>query len=145
MRPYVLLCFLLALFPLGALTHDLYLAYQEAEQAHIQFGDKPVNFTDVGFLWVQYSPDTYDWARRTATPETWKNIVDPLLQKTALFAAIVPVAILTSILIIFRLVKDAPFIVRLRTAGRQKQGKTKGSIAIQGIQKSRKRMSYKRK
>lgn len=145
MRPFVLLCFLLTLLPLGVLAHDLYLAYQEAEQAHLEFGEKPVNFTDVGFLWVQYSPDTYDWARRTATPETWKNIVDPLLQKTALFAAAIPAAILISILIVFRLTKDTPFIIRLRTSGRQKQGKAKGGIAFQGIQKSKKKISYKRK
>lgn len=145
MRPFVLLCFLLTLLPLGVLAHDLYLAYQEAEQAHVQFGEKPVNFTDVGFLWVQYSPDTYDWARRTTTPETWRNIIDPLLQKTALILAIIPVAILTSVLIVFRLIRNTPLFVRMRTAGRQKQGKTRGGIAIQGIQKSRKKMSYKRK
>ena len=139
----VLLCFFLALLPLAVLGHDLYLAYQEAEQARVQFGDKPINFTDVGFLWVQYSPDTYDWARRSVTPQTWKSMADPLLQQTALIVTAVPVSLLAGVLIVFRLLKDIPFMVRLRTSGRQK--KIKGGIAIQGVHKSKKKMTYKRK
>ncbi len=143
MRMLVLLCFLLALLPLAALSHDLYLAYQEAEKAHIEFGDKPISFSDIGFIWVQYSPDTYDWARRNMAPQTWKNMVDPVLQQTALIVTAIPGSVLAVILVIFRLLKDVPFMVRLRTSGRQK--KVKGGIAIQGIQKSKKKMTYKRK
>ncbi len=143
MRALVLLCFLLALLPLAVLGHDLYLAYQEAEQARVQFGNKPVNFTDVGFLWVQYSPDTYDWARRSVSLQTWKGMIDPMLQQTALIVTAVPVSILAVVLIVLRLLKDIPFMVRLRSPGRQK--KVKGGIAIQGMEKSKKKMTYKRK
>ena len=143
MRPFVLLCFLLALLPLGILAHDLYLAYQEAERSRVEFGSKPINFSDIGWLWVQYSPDTYDWARRSVDADIWKNIVDPLSQQTALILAVVPVTLLASILTLVRVLKDMPIMVQVRSGGRQK--KADGGIAIKGLEKKKKKLSYKRK
>ena len=145
MRILVLLCFLMALLPLAALGHDLYLAYQEAEQAHVEFGDKPINFTDIGWLWVHHSQDTYDWARRSVDPQTWKSFVDPLLQQTAVIVSAIPAVALAVFLVALKLLKDLPFIVKLRTSGRQKQTKKKGGITMQGLDKSKKKMVYKRK
>lgn len=142
MRLSVLLCFLLALLPLAVLSHDLYLAYQEAEQSRTQFGEKPVNFSDVGFLWVQYSPDSYDWVRRSMTPQAWKGMIDPLLQKTALIITALPVAVFAMALLVFKFLKDIPSMLRLQSPERRKQ---KGGIAIQSMEKSKKRMTYKRK
>lgn len=144
MRLLVLLCFFLGLLPAAVLAHDLYLAYQEAEQAHVQFGAKPINFTDVGWLWVQYNPESYDWVRSTIDPQVWKGMVDPILQQTALIVTTIPFLVFLAVLVLFRLFKDMPFIVRMRTAGRQKTARG-GGIAIQGLEKQKKKINYKRK
>ncbi len=140
MRFLILLLFLFGLFPLGALGHDLYLAYQDAEQSNIQFGDKPLQFSDIGWLWVQYSPDTYDWARRSISPDTWKRLIDPVLGQTALIVTCIPPLIIMGLMLILKLFGKTPLLARVGGGGRGK-----GGIALHGGDKAKDRVNYKRK
>ncbi len=141
MRFIILLLIFFGLFPLGVLAHDLYLAYQDAEQSNVQFGDKPLRFSDIGWLWIQYSPDTYDWARRAVAPDTWQKLIDPVLGQTALIVTCVPPALLAVLLFLLKLFKNVPFVSRLSGGGRAKGG----SISLHGVDKTKNRMNYKRK
>jgi hypothetical protein len=137
MRFLILLFFILCLLPVGALAHDLYLAYQDAQQSNVQFGDKPLRFSDIGWLWIQYSPDTYDWARRGVNPETWRRLIDPVLGQTALIATLVPPALIGALIVVLKLLKNTALGHRMGNAG-------KGGISLHG-DKSKGRVSYKRK
>lgn len=133
MKFLILLLVLLLSLPAGVLGHDLYLAYQDAEQSHVQFGDKPLRFSDVGWLWIQYSPDTYDWARRTVNPDTWSGLIDPVLSQTALIVTCVPVALLGALIVLLKLFRRAPLVNRA------------DGISLHGGDKAKGRANYKRK
>lgn len=140
MRILVILCFLLALLPLAVLGHDIYLAYLAAEEANVSFGSRPILFSDVGWLWVTYAPESYDWARAEISTDQWKEWVDPVLQQTALIAAAVPVVCMTALVLVLKILQGLPFISRLKPSRK----KSSGDFAIGG-EGAKKKMIYKRK
>ncbi len=79
MNGITLFCFVLLLPALACLGYDGYMYYLSLEE------DKglPFSFTDLGYLWVTYAPDSHDWALDLIGKQAWGNIVSPVLQLPA--------------------------------------------------------------
>lgn len=78
-----LLLFLVIIPPIAAICHDLYLFYlaQDAPQIDADFFDKLLNeerparqfsFAAFGFLWLEYSPETYKTFKNGMEAENWE-------------------------------------------------------------------------
>lgn len=83
------LIFLGALFglpALAALGHDLYKAYLDG----LLEGKGSIQFSDLGWLWLEYHRPSYDWAHANIDPSLWKGVCDPILEQTAVLVAGAP-------------------------------------------------------
>ena len=99
-------CFLFALPFFAAVGHDLYLAYGEQDMLTIE---EPPKFTDITWMLVTYSPETYDWIQNSTSVSTRKSIVVPLLRMKTAVAGALPLATLLIFLLITRLLGLWPF------------------------------------
>jgi hypothetical protein len=133
MRGTFLLGFLFALLPLAAIGHDGYVAYQHPEMGDPLTAFKLTGFSDLGWLWTHYSPDTFKTARDTLNPGTWK-LLDPILEQKTVLIAAVPLILL----IVIRLMADMVQKGRMMSVGGGKQG-------YAGSQAKGKQVKYKRK
>lgn len=114
-------CYLILLPVVAALAHDVYLYVSDnyinedkkTESFEVtKIGDyvgdyiklekqkRPFGISDLGYIWVTYSPETYDDAVRGTPPDTWASIYSPILSTPAVLAAAVP-AILSYIFLGF--------------------------------------------
>ena len=85
---YIVLALFLALPALAALGHDIWLAYgKEFDYT------KPIRLSNLGWLWQVYHGETYEWARENINPDSWKNLVEPLLLQKSVIVGLFPVAI----------------------------------------------------
>ncbi len=135
MRGIQILCVLLILPVLAALGHDLYITYQEQDFT------KPMMFSDVGYLWTHYSPDSYKWVQDNIGKEKWVSIVTPLLEQTSVVVSAIPAAVVYSLLLILKLLNMPPFGDGVRV----KKGHKKGDFAYSNTDKSKGRFKYNRK
>jgi len=103
MRGYTFLLTFLTLPVLGALGHDIYITYQD------QDFNKPMMFSDVGYLWTHYHPESYNWARDNFSPESWGYLVAFVLEQKTMLVAAVPLAIAAVILAVLKLCGLPPF------------------------------------
>ena len=90
MRNSHIIAFILALPPLAALGHDGYMAYK-----HPELGPplEAFRLSDTGWLWANYSRDTFDWAKDNISEDVWHALLDPVLSQTAAVLAALPLAI----------------------------------------------------
>ncbi len=116
MRGYTLLLSFLILPVLGALGHDIYITYKD------QNFDKPMMFSDVGYLWTHYSPETYDLAHQSLAHDTWLNIITPLLEQMTVVVSAVPFVLSAIILLILKLLRLPPFSDGARVGSFKKKG-----------------------
>jgi|GEM_PF-5171672 len=147
MRRAIMVCFFLALLPIFALGHDLYLAYLNAERAHVQIWDRPVLLSDLGWALLQYFPDAFDTAYGNIDSDTWINTVGPLLEQKNLFLAAIPATFMLIILTIINFLQNLPVKFKIRTTKKdpRKKVKRKKFFAPEGFSKSKSKMKYKRK
>jgi hypothetical protein len=141
MRGVFLFCFLLALPVLAAAGHDIYKTYMAFEEGDWAFG-QPLRFYEVGKLWVDYGPETYDWARENIEPERWESYVDPVLRQPALLVTALPAGISYAALIILKLLGLWPFSGSGLFKGKSKEKK---GFAFGGTDKKSGPIKYKRK
>ena len=72
------LAFVLLLLPLLVVAHDLYF-WHEAKYNFANF-----RLSEVGFIWMEYAPDSYDAVVQFVGEETWETYAFPLMKlKTA--------------------------------------------------------------
>lgn len=135
MRGLSILCFLLILPILGALGHDIYVTYQDQDFS------KTMMFSDVGYLWTNYEPDTYKWAQKNVDQGTWDHVLTPILEQTSVVVAAVPALVTFSILILLRIFNLPPF----RSDVSVKPGHRKGRFGFGSGDKGTGKMKYKRK
>ncbi len=137
MRDFYLLAFILALPALAVLGHDIYIAYNNT---HLDVAER-FFFSDLGWLWTEYSPATYDAAMESTDAEIWNNIIDPLLQKSAFYVAIAPFGAFLAIMLLLKIIGIGPF----KESGlfRKRVGKKKGFS--HSADKDKGRTKYKRK
>ncbi len=105
MRDLYILAFILALPALAVLGHDVYIAYNNT---NLEVADR-FYLSDLGWLWVNYSPDSYDWVVRSTDAVIWNSIVDPLLQKSALYVLGAPFAAFFIITVFMKIFGLGPF------------------------------------
>lgn len=80
MNAIKLLCFFLALPALACLAHDGYLYYLNTESGK----NLPFQFSDLGWLWVAYSPESFAAAREWIDPGVW-SWINLALEQTGAF------------------------------------------------------------
>lgn len=134
MRGYTFLLLFLALPVLGALGHDVYITYQDQDFT------KEMMFSDVGYLWTHYHPESYNWAHRNFSPENWQYLVAFVLEQKTILVAAVPLLLAAAILAVLRLLGLPPF----RDAGSMVNFKKKG-FGFGSGDKKQGRFKYKRK
>lgn len=135
MRGFGILIFILLLPAFGALGHDIYVTYKDQDFT------KTMMFSDVGYLWTNYEPDTYEWTKKNVEPATWDNIITPFLEQTSVIVAAIPALLLMSILLILRLLHLPPFADTVKV----KKGHKKGDFSFGSGENKKGKMSYKRK
>lgn len=135
MRGLSILCFLLVLPIFAVLGHDIYVTYKDQDYS------KTMMFSDVGYLWTRYEPDTYKWAQNNVDQATWDNILTPVLEQTSVIIAAIPAIVVFSILIVLRLLNLPPFTSDVSVT----KGHRKGRFSFGSGESGKGRMKYKRK
>ncbi|MCB9988042.1 MAG: hypothetical protein H6868_01765 [Rhodospirillales bacterium] len=133
-----LICFLLALPFLAVLGHDVYIAYGRAEEDYMMILET-FQWSDLGWLWVQYAPDSYDWVKASLNPAVWEGVVGPLLEQTAALVFAVPALVVYVYLIVAKLVGLWPYNGDAALAR-----KSKGNYAFDRTDKPKGSFKYKR-
>lgn len=141
MRDYFLVGFLLLLPALGALGHDLYLAYNNT----VLEGIDRFWLSDAGWLWINYSPETYDWALATVDAAVWNGFVDPILQESAFFVALAPFCAFLAILFFMMIFGLGSFEGKGLFTPRFGGKKNKNSSFSFSARDKKKKTQYKRK
>ncbi len=89
------------LFPAFALLgHDFYLFFNNAEG---QFA-----LSDLGYIWTQYSPESYKWVVQNVEKDTWA-VINEILTQTALILALIFAGFFYVILGLLKLFGAWPF------------------------------------
>lgn len=101
----ILFCLLVAA-PAGAIFyHDFMMAYEKSP-------DDPLSvlvFSDLGWLWKTYSPDTFVWVREHVSTAFWQYYMVPALQETALIITATPLFFIYTALIALKVFGFWPF------------------------------------
>lgn len=103
----ILILFLLLAPAFAALGHDVYRIY-EYDQDKVLAGvlEIPWNkfeFSDLGWLWVHYHPESYDWAQASMNPAFWDHAILPLLEQPAVLAGLIPALLFVVWLLIVKI------------------------------------------
>ena len=139
MRGVFFFCFLMALPALAVAGHDIYLAFNKDDLEVIQ----PFLFSDVGWLWVNYAPESFDWMQKNMDPAVKQAFIDPLNEQTAILAAAVPALAVYALLFVMRLFAWWPFTEEAPIIGRTKI--KKGDYTFQTMEARKKKFKYRRK
>lgn len=139
MRDFVILAFILALPAFAVLGHDIYMAYNNTA---LDVGER-FYLSDLGWLWVKYEPNSYNFVIESTDPEIWNNFIDPILRESALYVALVPLAILLGVVFVLKLFGLGVFEGQGIFAPRIKQKKG-GDFSFSG-RGGKKQAKYKRK
>jgi len=142
MRDFFLPGFILSTPALAVLGHDIYIAYNNTELE----GTDRFYLSDIGWLWTEYAPSSYDWVLSAVDETTWNGFIDPLLQQSAIYLASAPLVIFTIILLIMKIFGLGSFEGEgLKVPGITKTKlNKKGDYSFSG-DKSKSRAKYKRK
>jgi hypothetical protein len=104
MRGLAILCFLLALPPLAAIGHDVYLAYYSPDA----LPDHKIQLSALGWLLKTYEPDAHQWLVDNTDKDMWDNYIGPLLEQKALFVTLPPFVLALAITLALKLVSWRP-------------------------------------
>lgn len=141
MRGAAFLGFFLVLPPLAALGHDLYRAYGEETPIDIS---NPFELSETGWLWQNYSPDTWRIAKAGFEPETWSAYIVPLLKMEAAYLAAIPALIFFAVLLALKLVRSGALALQISSGKGGKNSKFAADAAVD-IGKKTTQMKYRRK
>lgn len=99
---------------LAAIGYDFNANYlstpeQKAKLEALQIDPEAYHISDLGYILLNETPDTYQMLRDTTTPETWDSWIDPVLQTYTFVVALVPFAIFCIWLLIARIFSLWPF------------------------------------
>lgn len=140
MRDILLLAFILSLPALAALGHDAYLAYNNT---HLEISER-FYLSDLGWLWVNYSPETYNWVIENTDAVIWNGFIDPVLGHSAFYVLSAPVAIYLGIIFIMKIFGLGFFEGHGLFKPSVKAVKKKGNFSFSGGG-SAKKVKYRRK
>lgn len=95
--------FILLLPALAVLGHDLYIAYGNTDKKIENLKNLDVeldafSLSDIGWIWLRYSPKTLETFKDSITKENWDDWVVPTLEQTTLLVSLIPFVTLYFIL-----------------------------------------------
>lgn len=133
MRSVNFFLFLFALLPLTALGHDGYIAY-----LHPELGEpwEAFRFSDLGWIWLTYSKDTFDLVKETIDPGSWSAFVDPVLILPTVLVASVPLILLLLCMMVHKATEKL-HLLRI--------GSRSGDYAYSGRSEKKTKVKYKRR
>lgn len=120
MRGFIAFLFIVTLPLLAVLGHDAYLYYMN-QQNNVPGGENFL-FSDVGFLWNQYSPDTLAVMKGSFDPGNWEVFYLYVLKQQAAVIAGVFACFFYIMAFLFKLFRIWPFnegSVRVRRKNRK--------------------------
>lgn len=108
-------CFLLLIPFFGAIGHDLYANYYKNDENRARleaFDIDPTAYqgSDLGYLFVTYTPDFYENARGTIGEKFWTKWIDPVLRLYTFVVALIPATLFFIWLLISRIFDIWPFV-----------------------------------
>lgn len=136
MRGLSVVCFLVALPFLAVLGHDVYVTYQDQDLT------REMMFSNLGYLWTSYGPESYKWAQDNIDKATWDSILVPVLKVRSVLATGVPAALFYALLGILKLLNLPPFSDGTRRFG---HGPKKAGFSFKSTDPEKGRFKYKRK
>lgn len=129
------LLFILLIPALAALGHDIYINFFENSEklAKIEALDiepEKFQFSDMGYLWLTYAPESYELARENTTPSLWSPGLNMILSLPSIVIGAIPAAIFSVIMIFINLLRANPFKRGISAAGHpnRENSRNKGSI-----------------
>lgn len=87
--------FVLLLPFFAALGHDVYVNHLSddkkiRELKRFQVDVEEFQVSDLGWVWKEYSPDSFDTFRASIDPDKWNEDIDPVLQMPTMVVSILP-------------------------------------------------------
>ena len=152
-------CFLILLPALAALGHDVYFSYSDAKikkvddlgdvQKSLEKAEAHFTFSELGWLWQEYSLPTHNAVKKYFDEQTWNKKVAPALETPAVLALAVPAGISYIVLALLWVLGVWPFAGTskvFKTSGQKKKKIDKNDFSFhQDIKHHKKGMKYKRK
>lgn len=114
MRGALFIGVILALPPIAAFGHDLYLAYGQGTEIDLS---KPFQLSDVGWLWENYSYESWAKAKAAVDPAAWSKWIRPILEQSTLIVTAIPALVFFAIAGTARFVQNSGLIMMLRHKG----------------------------
>jgi len=96
--------YIILLLPfLLVIGHDVYAnffsdAMKQKKLENLRMDPNSFQFSDAGYLWVTYFPDSYINARRSMSGLNWETYIDPILETPSAIVAILPAAFIYTLL-----------------------------------------------
>lgn len=109
MRGVYLFCFVVILPALAALGHDIWYAFTPERASLTQ----PFYFTDLGWLWLRYAPDSFGWLTRAVDADIWEKYFKPVMAAKSAAVLAIPAFAAYAVLFVLRVFAFWPF-ARLR-------------------------------
>ena len=87
--------FVLLLPFFAALGHDVYVNHLSddkkiRELKRFQVDVEEFQVSDLGWVWKEYAPDSFDTFRASIDPDKWNEDIDPVLQMPTMVVSILP-------------------------------------------------------
>jgi len=101
-----ILLFVLILPFFAAVGHDIYINHFSDDDKirdvkRLNIDVEGFQVSDLGWVWQEYSADSYDTVRASIDPEKWEADIDPVLEMPTMVVAIIPFIIGSIIVLIF--------------------------------------------
>jgi hypothetical protein len=109
-----LFLFILAMPFLAAVAHDVYLNNFSSPEKIAQvkrLNIDPDNFemTDLGWVWLKYSPESYQVIREAVSSYNWKDYISPALSMSTIIISSIPLIFGLIVTILMWLFGIGPF------------------------------------
>ena len=137
---------LIVLIPaLLALGHDIYLFTENSNMDALQttLNENPEQvktfFADLGFVWTEYSPETYKQAVDVMDPKDWA-IINKILSYKAVFVGLVFAGFFYVLLFLLKILKAGPFRDQSVSSSSSRNGRIDKLMG-----RKHKKLEYKRK
>ncbi|MEM6810848.1 MAG: hypothetical protein AAF549_00090 [Pseudomonadota bacterium] len=80
---------------LASVGHDIYLNYLASDEQRRDFKSFQVRMqdfkaSDLGWVWREYSPNSFNGMRDSMNIDTWQTYVDPVLRNPTMLVAATP-------------------------------------------------------
>lgn len=139
-----IVCFILLLPFFAAIGHDFYANYMADEQKKarleaLDIDPKTYQVSDLGYVFITYTPALFETVRDSVQPANWERLVDPVLRTYTFLVALVPAALFFLWLFISRIFDIWPFQPSMP------RGKGRDAYEQQKARKSAGAFKYKRR